>query len=45
MYKKHEEHEENKLNQRVHRIFKHKGWEEKLKKKKTFIHLILDIMI
>ena len=34
MYKKHEEHEENKLNQRVHRIFKHKGWEEKLKRRK-----------
>lgn len=35
MYKKHEEHEENKLNQRVHRIFKHKGWEEKIKKEEN----------
>ena len=33
MYKNMKNTEENKLNQRVHRIFKHKGWEEKLKRK------------
>lgn len=40
-----QKHEEAKLKQKVHHIFKQKGWEDKVKEEKIYLRSILEIMI